>query len=256
MDKRLPKTVEEIVDVWGSIRGVRTGDLKDRLERLSDRLVAGAEREKWTEAIESWLVRRWLKGCDAGDAEFEEYLKRADENSCGIAGCLEEGLLRLPWPDDQEVRCFVVSKREYDEKDSKSKRKFRTVLEAIESHLAGHPVDSTGLEIEVEHIMPLKWKPKDWPTVGNADQTRERTIRTLGNLTLVSQELNTDMSNHKWLAKEVELKHRSDSEPFPNLIGDLLKQVGEEGWNEEAIQERGGRLAEYICQIWPVATTR
>ena len=248
MDKRLPKTVEEIVDVWGSIGGVGASDLKDRLEQLSDRLAGGAEREEWTEAIESWLVRRWLTGCAAGDREFEEYLKRADENSCGIAGFIEEGLLRLPWPDDQEVKCCVTSKKRLKEKDSKDKRKFRRVLEAIESHLAGNPVDSTGLEIEIEHIMPLKWS-----TAGDADKTRKRAIQTLGNLTLVTKELNNDMSDHDWPVKACQLKQRNDDEPFSHLIGDLLKHVGTEGWNEEAIQERGGRLAEYICQIWPIA---
>ncbi len=124
------------------------------------------------------------------------------------------------------------------------------VLEAIESHLGGDPHST---DLEIEHIMPLKWKAGDWPSppVG---EDREKTILTLGNLTLVPGRANTDMGNSRWCFKKERLRQERKGEQSLKLNAELLDQFGETCWTEATIRERGHRLAEHVCRVWPHST--
>ena len=77
---------------------------------------------------------------------------------------------------------------------------------------------------------------------------RNRMIHTMGNLTLVSQRLNTALSNAPWDEKRVTL----DRHAVLHLNKDLTLNAPSE-WSESAIAERGKRLYEAAIKAWPHA---
>lgn len=129
------------------------------------------------------------------------------------------------------------------------------VLEAIERHLieeSGSAVyDGPPKDVWIEHVMPRAWQ-EHWPfpdRPGSNAEERDRTVITLGNLSLTSAKLGIHMSNGPWNQKQNALRQHDNL--FLNK--DLLKHAPDSGWDEDAIRARGLRLAKYICEIWPHA---
>jgi hypothetical protein len=78
------------------------------------------------------------------------------------------------------------------------------------------------------------------------------TVQLLGNLTLLTQRLNSKVSNGPWdgpSGKRALLKANTSI-----LITKELDELGADGWNDELIHERTQRLIDDILQIWPVPT--
>lgn len=119
----------------------------------------------------------------------------------------------------------------------------------------------------VEHVLPTEWA-KSWPlpdgTIAptqsvylaalkglsadtiNAIQLRENLKNTLGNLTLVTQPLNSRLSNGAFAPKREHLKNSALV-----LNRDVVQR---DEWGEDAIRDRGASLAETAITIWPMPT--
>lgn len=228
------------------------------LMELYGRLEAGAERDKCLIAIESWLVRRLLSGYNARgyDKFFMKLLQgmdAADDPSGIVSGLLSDLQEGYTWPEDHQVQSDVIARAMYP---WHAQRRVRMVLEAIEARLiaesgmAGNP--AVPKELWIEHVMPQSWQDH-WPLPAEAAaarEDRERAILTLGNLTLTNSKLDIRLSNRPWEEKQRLLRKHDNL--FLNK--ELLQNVGESEWNEEAIRQRGRRLAGYILQIWPHAS--
>lgn len=117
--------------------------------------------------------------------------------------------------------------------------------------------------LTVEHILPQNWL-EHWPLPDGskglklnelwdsqpgdpkAEATRRRNmiLQTLGNLTILTQSLNSSVSNSAWKDKKPEL-----------LIVSLLpinqKLHAAETWDETAIEERSKALFVRAIKIWP-----
>ena len=72
---------------------------------------------------------------------------------------------------------------------------------------------------------------------------RDAAKHRLGNLTLVTKKLNPTMSNDPWAKKRDHLRERSVL-----LISADIRAA--ETWDEEAIAERGRRLADLALAVW------
>jgi hypothetical protein len=117
--------------------------------------------------------------------------------------------------------------------------------------------------LTVEHILPQNWI-ENWPLPdgskgltsqelwiskeddSKADATRRRNslLQTFGNLTILTQALNSAASNSPWPIKKPELLKSS---LIP--INQLLHQVPT--WNEETIELRSKELFKRPVSIWP-----
>lgn len=96
-----------------------------------------------------------------------------------------------------------------------------------------------------EHMMPQKWET-NWNDPGMNDiekHERNKKLKTLGNLTLVTKSLNSHMKNSAWEEKKIALKEHS----FLNITTDYIDN---DFWNEEKIDQRANDLAEVALQIW------
>ena len=92
-----------------------------------------------------------------------------------------------------------------------------------------------------------------WPELFDADaddpravatRARDSAIHTFGNLTILTQALNSSVSNDKWTAKKPKLLEAS-------LLPINFQLHGYSVWDEEAITRRGKELLERSLRIWP-----
>lgn len=208
--------------------------------------------------LESWLVRRMLLG--ANTRHYNRLLGRLlsklnAEPSLESADSVILGELRRfdnptdQWPDDGEVRKRLEESPLYG---SINQKRICMLLEACERHYAikgGGEMLTLDATLTVEHALPQDWR-RNWPLPTNDEdpeisaQEREARIHRLGNLTLLTQRLNSAVSNADWKTKRRELKNRSQL-----LVNQTL--CDHETWNEEMIDRRGADLATRILEVWP-----
>tara|TARA_R110002049_G_scaffold275725_1_gene453837 strand:- start:13189 stop:14934 length:1746 start_codon:yes stop_codon:yes gene_type:complete len=96
----------------------------------------------------------------------------------------------------------------------------------------------------VEHMMPKKWT-ENWYQEFTPEEiyNRNRKLLTLGNLTIITKNLNSKLRNSAWTNKQAILNHYS-SLPITTKYTSLSE------WNEDAIDERASDLAELALLIW------
>lgn len=96
-----------------------------------------------------------------------------------------------------------------------------------------------------EHMMPQKWQA-NW-SVSGMDEAgkvkRDKTIKTLGNLTLVTKNLNSSMKNAKWDRKREVLKQYSH-------LQITTEYISSPNWDETRIGKRAEDLASAALKIW------
>ncbi len=224
--------------------------------------LAPERRSRALAALESWLVRRAIlrltsKNYNRTLASLIRGIKddgeRADEAIVQVLRSSQAATAR--WPSDDEVRARLEQGEMYG---YVGQPRVRMLLEACELSMR----DSAKTEavalpagLSIEHAMPRNW-PKNWP-VGDGElpeaaaEDREAHINRLGNLTLVTQPLNSSLSDAPWRSNEPGEHSKRDelAKRSVLLINQSLCQ--HENWNEERIDERGADLAARILQGWP-----
>lgn len=97
----------------------------------------------------------------------------------------------------------------------------------------------------LEHMMPQKWET-NWSKVGMDEVEkiqRNKKLKTLGNLTLVTKNLNSSMKNAAWDKKKKALKEFS-------LLKITTDYIENPEWDETKINERASDLASIALKIW------
>jgi hypothetical protein len=218
---------------------------------------------KTLKTVESWMVRRACvrASTKAYNRVLVDLIKGLQAGNRMEAGDLCEEFFRgqdsanSHWPGDQEVRQALESMPIYQ----RLKRpRLRMLLEAIEDHRRGWDSAKTLHEqrvlrgsCSIEHVIPQDWT-KHWP---GADQEpaysrRLSLIHTLGNLTLVTQALNSKVSNGKWsgaTGKREELSKHSSL-----MITQEIVNQGQPEWTEELVANRTDQMIESMLAIWPI----
>jgi hypothetical protein len=221
-----------------------------------------AQFVKALNVVESWMVRRMLvrattKNYNQVVAELVGLLRKSDRTKLGDV--IETYLTGQSsgsryWPDDAELRDELSGLLAYRRL---GRGRLRMVLEAIEDHQRGWRGSQMGLGHErvargtyaIEHVMPRKWLAH-WPLGDHDEAERDRTIHTLGNLTLLTHKLNSKVSNGPWTGRDGKREGLEGNDVL-FLNRELLKKAGDQ-WAEDAIHVRTGELTEAIIQIWPV----
>lgn len=219
-----------------------------------------ADRDRLLEILESWFVRRALvKATSAGSnrlmVDLLDALAKSDHQA--LPAALESYLAALHapavgyWPDDGELRAALTDTTAYWRY---LRGRLRMVLEALEDHRRGYPFGAKLAmgpiirgKATIEHVMPQNWS-KNWPAdLDDAEQAeRGQLIQSLGNLTLVTQALNSKLSNEAWTVKRAALQNVGDV-----LLTNEVVNSAPEVWDEESIRVRTRKLIEEIIAIWP-----
>lgn len=162
------------------------------------------------------------------------------------------------WPADAEFHQAWVNNPLYE---NLSRPRLRMLLEAMERGLRGGKLAETEhvpSGLTVEHIMPRSWE-EHWPLPADvpahqASARRQRLLHTIGNLTLLSEQLNTSISNGAWAASNgVKGKREAIAK---HTVLHLNKQVCElTVWSEAEIERRSEALFVVAQAIWPGQTS-
>jgi hypothetical protein len=218
---------------------------------------------KALDVVESWMVRRMLvrattKAYNQVIAELIGMLRKSDRTRAGEV--VEQFFVNQRsasryWPDNVEVEQELTSMQAYRRL---GRGRLRMVLEAVEDDLRGWKGAKKGLggervtrgKLAIEHIMPRKWQA-NWPLMeGGRDGERDRLIHNLGNLTLLTDRLNSKASNGPWIGDGGK-RQALEKHDVLMLNRELLKDKPSV-WNEDGIRLRAERLIQLIEEIWAV----
>lgn len=129
------------------------------------------------------------------------------------------------------------------------------VLYLMESKLRDRRLHSTQLlgisKYSLEHIMPKKWR-NHWAFTGNKldAEFRDRKLLTLGNLTIITQALNSSVRDADWPTKKAGRGSRDGLKKYAEGIETVSAYLELDEWNEEAIQRRANDLSAKALEIW------
>ena len=175
------------------------------------------------------------------------------------------------FPTDKEFYNSWISLPIYDNLQSS---KIRFILESLEraKRKKFQETDSITESLSVEHILPNDWR-EHWPLGNDLEPTdydfeqarfisqthfesddnstiverivrRERLKNTLGNLTLLTQPLNSSVKNKSFVTKRKFIAEHSLL-----VLNREITNLSE--WNEEQIEKRSKALFSLACDIWP-----
>lgn len=211
-----------------------------------------------TRIIESYLIRRVIAGHDSRAYNKLVHSLIRDITLCedikSIPNLLIDILSKKEvasdyWPNNNQIIAAINDRPMYGTNGLTSQWRLKIILKAIDHYMT--PSQKGAIpeysSLEIEHIMPQSWQ-KHWKTNLVDEQNRSEAIHKLGNLTIVNKKLNPVLSNKAWEVKKKEIFSKD------NLF--INKELTTfDTWNEDSIHERGEKLAERICEIWPHADT-
>ena len=210
--------------------------------------------------IESFAVRRMV--CRLSTKDYNRLLlellgelnetdhERADKVIFSFLARQEAESRR--WPTNEQVTQALRTLPLYS---LLSRGRLRLVLEGIENYLREtFMADETACpkRLTIEHILPRQWST-NWPLLVRdgdeieAQDTRNKLIHTIGNLTLVNKRLNASLSNAPWDRKRKVLEEHTTLK----MNYDLIDELNGAAWNEEAILARSARMARIVTNVWP-----
>jgi hypothetical protein len=159
------------------------------------------------------------------------------------------------WPDDEEWKTAWMSRDQYG---TARQPRLNYLFEVIEKALRSERNEDIDIKsaLTIEHIMPQKWQG-NWVIPGyedaEADEAdpdyrnkmfiRNRVVNTLGNLTLLTQKLNSSVSNGPYKVKMPAIRAHSSLA----LNRDLNAW---NHWDEETIRQRGEMLFKEAQKNW------
>lgn len=210
--------------------------------------------------IESYLVRRAICFPDAGKGYNRIFLALlAKLRRAGLPNrtILQRELAALQgessvWPEDAMFQTHFIFDPIYT---NLGPNKTQMILEAID--LAHHTVKQEKQHLDgslsVEHVMPQSADPNDWPfrnSMGDEDKrlaARDILRHSIGNLTLLTQYLNSSVSNGPFAQKRpaIALQSRLALNAYFQSFADA------DMWDEVTIVERSEKLAKIALEVWP-----
>lgn len=223
--------------------------------------LAPASRDQILDDLESWLVRRFV--CQLTNKNYNRFfvallakVKRADER-VDLADVVRGELTRsndvtTRWPPDDEFEAAWLLKPIYTK--SRPDRS-AMVLRAIEARIRTTKSEAVILPdfLSVEHLLPQKGALADYPYAEtlpllsgeSVERCRERMLHTIGNLTLLTSELNSSVSNGPFPVKVANIAANSDLR-----LNAWLRAAPPQSWSEGSIVERGELLFATALEIW------
>lgn len=234
-------------------------------------LNAGISETEWEQVakiIESYFIRRAV--CGLSTKNYTRILLgliRALHRDGITANNLHKHLSELrgessEWPSDQALTSCWENRNAYQ---ALNNPKMVFILKRLNDSYLGPKHEHITIDgpLTVEHLMPQDWIA-NWPLAdgspgvnGNepsddqpsqfrleATARRNQVVHTFGNLTILTQALNSSVSNLSWTEKKPELM-KASLLPINQPIICMAE------WNEGTIIERGKQLLEKALVIWP-----
>jgi hypothetical protein len=275
----------EMAAIWRSaqvFRSLLVPDPSDRWGKLAERLrildtataypvlIWLAEHRLETEPVEfdgmlvdleSYVVRRAVCGMTSKNYNrlFLGVLDRLHGAGTPRRDVLQGELLSLQgesvvWPDDAVFRAALVERPLYRELGpSKTQMLLRALNDAL--HTARQEDVQLNSWLTVEHVLPQNAESQHWPYPPQPEEseplahwiTRYRMTDTLGNLTLLTQRLNSSVGRGPFKHKRPKIAEQSLL--AVNVYFQRLSD--EDPWDEREIRVRGESVADLALGVWP-----
>jgi uncharacterized protein with ParB-like and HNH nuclease domain len=226
--------------------------------------------------LESFLVRRAIcgltnKAYNRLFIQVIEQIRGSDDVVSALAAALSKPSLDAAsavWPDDALLWESWHTRPIYAEMNA---ARVQFILNRLEVAMRSAKSDEFTLNaaMTVEHIMPVAWWT-NWPLrdgrvakdsgsrlldefgdipVDEESKARDRSVHTIGNLTLLTQSLNSSVSNGPWDSKKAAIMEHSAlaiSRGFLDI----------DQWDEGAITSRSKTLFMHAVTTWGGPNTR
>jgi uncharacterized protein with ParB-like and HNH nuclease domain len=207
------------------------------------------EREKCLILLESYLVRRAVCKLTTKNYNnlFISFIKQLkDTTGTTVAEKLSDILFDYTedgsrFPTDEEFKTGFAN-------SNLSNQHAKEILFIITLFQINTVLnDLTALSSQafsVEHMMPKQWK-QNWNGVSTSEEINHRNFKllTLGNLTIITKNLNSKLRNSAWLNKKTILNQFS-------TLPITTKYTSLADWNELSIEDRATDLSLTALTIW------
>lgn len=223
-----------------------------------------AEFEGIFQDLESYLIRRMICGLTTKNYNriFLNVLTNLQTNGTPSRANLQSELINLTgdtgiWPDDQTVTNQLLRNPIYG---TLNQARVRVLLEGIERAQRTTKHESIPIpdSLSIEHVLPQTDDPTVWPyppdtapgdtpTLQKARVLREVLKHTIGNLTLVTQPLNSSVSCGPFKDKRPAITSNS----LLTLNAYFQRFMDSDAWDERAIFTRSNELAAILLAVWP-----
>ena len=202
--------------------------------------------------LENYLVRRYLAG------ESTNYLNKMFptlwvecqkdiDNSKDINNAIQNLLSAKRYPSNEDI-VEVLKKAKLYENNQKGREKLCFVLESINRYLSSGSGGYTVLtgKATIEHILP-QTPNSEWKENLGADFDRiyQTYLNTIGNLTIVTSEWNSSLSNRSFSQK----KEMLSCHGLKINCDYFSKNINE--WDESEIIKRMKFIVNKIFEVWP-----
>ena len=227
-------------DEWGTIS-------KTLESYFLRRAVCGLPTKNYNKIFLS-LTRRMRK-----DGVSTEVLKQALSDQFGDSSS---------WPTDEVFEAQWMGGHAYSRLNNP---KMVHILRRLSNSYLNNKHERLSIDdsVTIEHLLPQGWI-EHWPLASgakglagsalwaeDADQEvaagtkkRNATLHTFGNLTILTQALNSTVRNSPWSVKKPEIM-RSSLLPLNQMLHDF------DSWDESTIDRRGRELFSHAKTIWP-----
>jgi len=225
--------------------------------------------------LESYLFRRLICGMTTKNYNkiFLQVIR--DLVNSGLSRtALQQSLINLKgeaslWPDDRQFAESWMTRKVYNE--VKPISRVNVILRALEDGLRSAKSEEVEIHsvLTIEHVMPQDWYT-NWPLSDGslakpwwdrdrllngqphqeADE-RDALVHTIGNLTLLTQALNSSVSNAAFSIKKPEICKQSAL-----ALNRYFQDPDKDIWNADAIKKRAQELFEVAKRIWPYPTLK
>lgn len=246
-------------------------DVRTCYPLLLTMLDTGLDEAQWamvSTTLESYLLRRAICGLTTKNynrvfLSLTRNLRRDGVTPENLAKQLSEQTGdSTEWPSDEN---FGEAWRTQHAYQTMSNPKVVHILKRLSNTYLNEKMEAVSVDgaLTVEHILPQQWQD-NWPLPDGskglcatdlwaaersdlrAEATRKRNtaLQTLGNLTILTQGLNSSVSNSQWNLKKPELL-RYSLLPINQQLHDA------DTWDEDAITQRGDALLARALKVWP-----
>lgn len=243
--------VSTLIPVYLKLRDLYEDDSPELLAAIAD--------------LESYVVRRAVCGYTTKNynrlfLRLVEVLNEDPDPSVALRShLLKLGGHSQCWPTDQEFKDKWLTRPVYQDMRV---AKVCALLRAIE--LNSHTANQEDIPLQVltvEHVLPQAWQKKGFypiPDMTDDDRlARDGTIHTFGNLTLLTQALNSSVSDgpfHTYKnesGKEIDGKRRRISHDSLLKMNSYFQDLKDAEWNEVQIRRRAESLFNEALKVWP-----
>jgi Protein of unknown function (DUF1524) len=216
--------------------------------------------------LESYVLRRWICRLETKNYNniFLTLLRTVRTHGFTHAGLVKElGEVgnSARWPNDAEFKTSWLQRGLYEQG---SQQKILYILERLNQRSHSAKTELLALrDLTVEHLMPQQWtqhwmlsdgtKGLDWydAAAGDADDPhvaesheRHAHLHTVGNLTLLTDRLNSSVSNGPWREKQRQIL-RNSALPLNQSLIDY------DHWDVSTIRSRSEALFTLAVELWP-----